>query len=68
MAEKEKRRAFNVKLKKESSKGDKAFYAPVGRLFLGEKSGTLVLNHTSEEYAVFLDEEKPKQGEQGAAE
>lgn len=67
MAEKEKRRTFSVKLKKKGQ-GDKAFYAPVGKLFMGEKVGTLLLNDRLEEYAVFLDEEKPKQGEQGDAE
>ena len=51
------RRPYVVKLKKEG-KGDKAFYLPCGRLFLGEKSGTLMWNDRHEEYAVFPEDEK----------
>jgi hypothetical protein len=59
------RKQFVVKLKKEG-KGDRAFYPMCGRLFLGDKSGTLVWNDRLTEYAVFPDEEKEKTEDEGA--
>ena len=53
------RKAFVIKLRKEG-KGDKVFYTVCGKLYLGEKTGTLFWNDRHEEYAIFPDEEREK--------